>query len=207
MGSKKFFLCSRFLQDWGANAWGPPALPQVARRGGESLGEAESPSSYLAVCLLPEPIDRPRNSGVELVMITLNVIILMGAGWTGLAGASLPLTEPPAANADCMARADYRELNDREIEAAVVDSRIVYDWRSGIYRAIRDERFDRQRNRYLVRYEGQLQRRHLRDYRRQAVHARVERFLRAVPADVPLGEVRIRPVRTWCRSSAISDEN
>ncbi len=89
-------------------------------------------------------------------MITLNVIILMGAGWTGLAGASLPLTEPPAANADCMARADYRELNDREIEAAVVDSRIVYDWRSGIYRAIRDERFDRRRNRYLVRYEGRL---------------------------------------------------
>ena len=89
-------------------------------------------------------------------MITFPAFALMGAVWTGLATASPPPTETSGANVDCTESAEYQRLNDREIEAAVVNNRIVYDWRSGIYRAIRDERFDRRRNRYLVRYEGQL---------------------------------------------------
>jgi hypothetical protein len=93
---------------------------------------------------------------VEFVMITFPAIALAVAAWIGPVAGSSPPIQRPAADADCMTHTDYRRLNDREIEAAVVGKRLVYNWREGIYRAIRDERFDRRRNRYLVRYEGQL---------------------------------------------------
>ncbi len=85
-------------------------------------------------------------------MITSSVINLVSAAWMGMAAASPPSTEPPAASVDCTARAEYRRLNDREIEAAIADNTIVYDWAEGMYRAIISERFHDRRGRYEVQY-------------------------------------------------------
>lgn len=67
-----------------------------------------------------------------------------------------PLQANANPSSECASRTGYRRLDNREIEAAIVDNTLVHDWRSGIYRAVRSERFYRQRNRYRVRYHGQL---------------------------------------------------